>query len=127
LNVIVAQKLEKKIEDVPLSKSIKDLIRGKSTLQNEILGDLQMEFMSAPEKGEVLPLEELGAALGVGYSRALGIKYTSGLVSHIVGGKMPGGFNITSIKAQLSKARPVALGWHAPTWDEDGSEKTESG
>jgi Fatty acid synthase subunit alpha Acyl carrier domain len=37
---------------VPLSKSIKDLVRGKSTLQNEILGDLQMEFTSAPEKGE---------------------------------------------------------------------------
>jgi len=72
LNVIVAEKLKKKVEDVPLSKSIKDLIRGKSTLQNGILGDLQMEFTSAPEKGEELPLEELGAALGVGYSRALG-------------------------------------------------------
>jgi fatty acid synthase subunit alpha, fungi type len=47
LNVIVAQKLKKKVEEVPLSKSIKD--GGKSTLQNEILGDLQMEFTSAPE------------------------------------------------------------------------------
>ncbi|KIM74010.1 hypothetical protein PILCRDRAFT_801589, partial [Piloderma croceum F 1598] len=62
-----------------------------------------MEFTSAPEKGEELPLEELGAALGVGHSGALG-KYTSGLVSRMVGGKMPGGFNITSIKAHLSKA-----------------------
>jgi fatty acid synthase subunit alpha len=101
LDVIVAQKL-KKVEEVPLSKSIKDLVGGKSTLQNEILGDLQMEFASAPEKGEELPLEELGSALGVGYSGALG-KYTSGLVSRMVGGKMPGGFNITSIKAHLSK------------------------
>jgi fatty acid synthase subunit alpha len=66
LNVIVAQKL-KKVEEVPLSKSIKDLVGGKSTLQNEILGDFQMEFTSAPpEKGEELPLEELDAALGVG-------------------------------------------------------------
>jgi fatty acid synthase subunit alpha, fungi type len=40
LNVIVAQKLKKKVEEVPLSKSIKDLVGGKSTLQNEILGDL---------------------------------------------------------------------------------------
>jgi fatty acid synthase subunit beta len=62
-----------------------------------------MEFASAPEKGEELPLEELGSALGVGYSGALG-KYTSGLVSCMVGGKMPGGFNITSIKGHLSKA-----------------------
>jgi fatty acid synthase subunit alpha len=49
LNVIVAKKLKKKkVEEVPLSKSIKDLVGGKSTLQNEILGDLQMEFTSAP-------------------------------------------------------------------------------
>jgi fatty acid synthase subunit alpha, fungi type len=52
LNVIVAQKLKKKVEEVPLSKSIKDLVGGKSTLQNEILGDPQMELTSAPEKGK---------------------------------------------------------------------------
>jgi fatty acid synthase subunit alpha len=86
---------------VPVSKSIKDLVRGKLTLQNEILGDLQMEFASSPEKGEELPLEELDAALDVGYPGSLG-KYTSGLISRMVGGKMPGGFNITSIKANQS-------------------------
>jgi fatty acid synthase subunit alpha len=103
LNVIVAQKLKKKVEEVPLSKSIKDLVGGKSTLQNEILGDLQMEFSSAPEKGEELPLEELGSALGVGFSGSLG-KYTSGLVSRMIGAKMPGGFNSSAIKSYLSKS-----------------------
>lgn len=102
LIVIVAQKLKKKIEEVPTSKSIKDLVGGKSTLQNEILGDLQMEFAGAPDKGEELPLEELGSALAVGYAGNLG-KYTSGLVSRMVGGKMPGGFNASSIKAHLAK------------------------
>ncbi|EIN09976.1 fatty acid synthase [Punctularia strigosozonata HHB-11173 SS5] len=101
LTVIVAQKLKKKADEVPLSKSIKDLVGGKSTLQNEILGDLQLEFSSAPEKGEELPLEELGSSLtGTG---GLG-KYTSGLVSRLVGGKMPGGFNISAIKSYLSKS-----------------------
>lgn len=99
---IIAQKLKKKIDEVPLTKSIKDLVGGKSTLQNEILGDLQLEFTSAPEKGEELPLEELGSALGVGHSGALG-KYTSGLISRLVGGKMPGGFNASAIKGYLSK------------------------
>jgi fatty acid synthase subunit alpha, fungi type len=58
----VAQKLKKQVDEIPLSKSVKDLVGvgGKSTLQNEILGDLQQEFASAPEKGEELPLEELG-------------------------------------------------------------------
>ncbi|GBE87869.1 fatty acid synthase [Sparassis crispa] len=102
LSVVVAQKLKKKVEEIPLSKSIKDLVGGKSTLQNEILGDLQLEFTSAPEKGEELPLEELGSALGVGFSGSLG-KYSSGLVSRVVGSKMPGGFNISAIKAYLSK------------------------
>jgi fatty acid synthase subunit alpha len=35
---IVAQKLKKSISDIPLTKAIKDLVNGKSTLQNEILG-----------------------------------------------------------------------------------------
>lgn len=102
LVAIIAQKLKKKVEEVPLSKSIKDLVGGKSTMQNEILGDLQLEFSSAPEKGEELPLEELGSSLGVGFSGSLG-KYTSGLVSRLVGSKMPGGFNLSAIKSYLSK------------------------
>jgi fatty acid synthase subunit alpha len=83
LLVIVAQKLKKKVDEVPPSKTIKDLVGGKSTLQNEILGDLQAEFASAPEKGEELPLEELGSALGVGHSGSLG-KYATGLVSRMI-------------------------------------------
>ena len=103
LAVAVAQKLKKKVEGIPLSKSIKDLVGGKSTLQNEILGDLQLEFSSAPEKGEELPLEELVSALGVGFSGSLG-KYSTGLVSRLVGGKMPGGFTVSAIKSYLSKS-----------------------
>ncbi|KAJ7285205.1 fatty acid synthase [Mycena rebaudengoi] len=103
LSVIVAQKLKKRVEEVPLSKTIKELVGGKSTLQNEILGDLQLEFSSAPEKGEELPLEELGAALASGFGGAPG-KYTTGLMSRVVGGKMPGGFNLSAIKTYLSKS-----------------------
>ncbi|CUA68512.1 fatty acid synthase subunit beta, fungi type [Rhizoctonia solani] len=102
LRVIIAQKLKKKVDEIPISKAIKDLVGGKSTLQNEILGDLQLEFSSAPEKGEELPLDELGAALSVGYTGALG-KHTNGLVSRMIGGKMPGGFNATTAKAHLNK------------------------
>ena len=102
LLVIIAQKLKKKVEEIPVSKAIKDLVGGKSTLQNEILGDLQAEFSSAPEKGEELPLDELGAALSAGHSGNLG-KYTTGMISRLVGGKMPGGFNLSAMKAYLGK------------------------
>ena len=102
LRVIIAQKLKKSVGDISLQKNIKDMVGGKSTLQNEILGDLQAEFSSAPEKGEELPLDELGAALNVGYAGILG-KHTSGLVSRMVGSKLPGGFGISAVKAHLSK------------------------
>ena len=102
LLVIVAQKLKKQVDKIPLSKSIKDLVGGKSTLQNEILGDLQQEFTSAPEKGEELPLEVLSSALGSGFSGALG-RYSTGLISRLIGGKMRGGFNSSAIKSYLRK------------------------
>jgi fatty acid synthase subunit beta len=94
--------LKKQLSEVPLSKSIKELSNGKSTLQNEIMGNLQGEFSSAPDKGEELPLEEFGAALGSGHSGNLG-KYSTSLMSRAIGGKMPGGFNISSAKSHLSK------------------------
>ena len=103
LLVVIAQKLKKKVDEVPLSKSIKELVGGKSTLQNEILGDLQLEFSAAPEKGEELPLEELGSALAVGFSGNLG-KYTNGLIARMIGSRMPGGFNSSAIKSHLSKS-----------------------
>jgi fatty acid synthase subunit alpha len=103
LRTIVAQKLKKRSDEIPLSKTIKELVGGKSTLQNELLGDLQLEFSATPEKGEELPLDELGSVLDTGYSGSLG-KYTSGLVSRLVSGKMPGGFGVSAIKGHLSKS-----------------------
>lgn len=38
VRAIIAQKLKKPFSEIPLSKAIKDLVNGKSTLQNEILG-----------------------------------------------------------------------------------------
>jgi 3-oxoacyl-ACP reductase-like protein len=38
LCILVAQGLKKPLKEGPLSKDIKDLIGGKSTLQNELLG-----------------------------------------------------------------------------------------
>ncbi|KAH0826715.1 hypothetical protein J3R83DRAFT_5114 [Lanmaoa asiatica] len=106
---IITQKLKKRAEEVPLTKSIKDLVGGKSTLQNKILGDLQLKFTSAPEKGEELPLEELGSALGVGHSGTLG-KYTSGLITRLIGGKMPRGFNASAIRGYRLLVKDLGFG-----------------
>ena len=108
LLVVVAQKLKKRIDKIQaLSKTIKDLVGGKSTVQNEILGDLQQELASAPEKGQELPLEELGSALGSGFNGSLG-KYSTGLVSRLVSGKMPDGFNASSPAPMVYFSPPLS-------------------
>ena len=109
MRIIIAQKLKKPVAEVPLTKTIKELVGGKSTLRNEILGDLQSEFASAPEKGEEMPLSELGAALNQGYPGSLG-KCTTGLVARMMGGKMPGGFGLSAAKAHLAKAHGLGPG-----------------
>ncbi|KAB8228219.1 3-oxoacyl-[acyl-carrier-protein] synthase [Aspergillus alliaceus] len=100
LRTLVAQKLKKALSDVPLSKAIKDLVGGKSTLQNEILGDLGKEFGSTPEKPEDTPLDELGASMQATFNGQLG-KQSSSLIARLVSSKMPGGFNITAVRKYL--------------------------
>ncbi|KAI9660094.1 MAG: 3-oxoacyl-[acyl-carrier-protein] synthase [Bathelium mastoideum] len=100
LRALVAQKLKKSLTDIPLSKAIKDLVGGKSTLQNEILGDLGKEFGSTPEKPEDTPLDELGASMQATFNGQLG-KQSSSLIARLVSSKMPGGFNITAVRKHL--------------------------
>ncbi|KAF1352372.1 fatty acid synthase subunit alpha [Delphinella strobiligena] len=100
LRALIAQKLKKALQDIPLSKAIKDLVGGKSTLQNEILGDLGKEFGSTPEKPEDTPLDELGAAMQATFNGQLG-KQSSSLIARMVSSKMPGGFNITAVRKYL--------------------------
>lgn len=100
LRSLVAQKLKKPLGDIPLTKAIKDLVGGKSTLQNEILGDLGKEFGSTPEKPEDTPLDELGAAMQSTFNGQLG-KQSSSLIARLVSSKMPGGFNITAVRKHL--------------------------
>ncbi|QKX60141.1 uncharacterized protein TRUGW13939_07284 [Talaromyces rugulosus] len=100
VRTLVAQKLKKTLTEIPISKAIKDLVGGKSTLQNEILGDLGKEFGSTPEKPEDTPLDELGASMQATFNGQLG-KQSSSLVARMVSSKMPGGFNITAVRKYL--------------------------
>ncbi|PGH22992.1 fatty acid synthase subunit alpha [Polytolypa hystricis UAMH7299] len=100
VRALVAQKLKKGLMDIPVSKAIKDLVGGKSTLQNEILGDLGKEFGSTPEKPEDTPLDELGASMQATFNGQLG-KQSSSLIARLVSSKMPGGFNITAVRKYM--------------------------
>jgi fatty acid synthase subunit alpha len=109
VRALVAQKLKKPLMDIPLSKAIKDLVGGKSTLQNEILGDLGKEFGSTPEKPEDTPLDELGASMQATFNGQLG-KQSSSLIARMVSSKMPGGFNITAVRKHLETRWGLAQG-----------------
>ncbi|KOS21662.1 Fatty acid synthase subunit alpha [Escovopsis weberi] len=100
VRALIAQKLKKPLLEVPLSKAIKDLVGGKSTLQNEILGDLGKEFGSTPEKPEDTPIDELGASMQATFDGNLG-KQSQSLIARLISSKMPGGFNITATRKYL--------------------------
>ncbi|PYH93832.1 hypothetical protein BO71DRAFT_477614 [Aspergillus ellipticus CBS 707.79] len=94
---LTAQKLKKPFDQVPLDKSIRDLSGGKSTLQNELVGDLEAELGHLPDNSETLALEALSA---LPCSGQLGKPMTS-LVARLISSKMPGGFNQQSIRQHL--------------------------
>ncbi|KAG7119016.1 Fatty acid synthase subunit alpha like protein [Verticillium longisporum] len=109
VRTLIAQKLKKPLAEIPLSKAIKDLVGGKSTLQNEILGDLGKEFGSTPEKPEDTPLDELGASMQATFDGQLG-KQTQSLIARLISSKMPGGFNITAARKHLETRWGLASG-----------------
>ncbi|EAZ62811.2 Fatty acid synthase subunit alpha Includes: Acyl carrier 3-oxoacyl-[acyl-carrier-protein] reductase (Beta-ketoacyl reductase) 3-oxoacyl-[acyl-carrier-protein] synthase (Beta-ketoacyl synthase) [Scheffersomyces stipitis CBS 6054] len=109
LHVLVAQKLKKPLDAVPMSKAIKDLVNGKSTVQNEILGDLGKEFGSTPEKPEDTPLEELAESFQDTFNGQLG-KTSSSLLGRLMSSKMPGGFSITVARKYLESTYGLGAG-----------------
>ncbi|CAR31007.1 ZYRO0E07766p [Zygosaccharomyces rouxii] len=109
LRVLVAHKLKKPMDSIPMSKTIKDLVGGKSTVQNEILGDLGKEFSATPEKAEETPLEELAETFQETFSGSLG-KQSSSLISRLISSKMPGGFTTTVARKYLQTRWGLASG-----------------
>jgi fatty acid synthase subunit alpha, fungi type len=74
---------------------------GRSTLQNEIIGDLTKEFGSLPDQPEDIPLAEMGAGLAEsGVGQKLGA-CTSSLVSKLASTKMPAGSGAASLRQYL--------------------------
>lgn len=109
LHSLVAQKLKKTLDQIPLSKCVKDLVGGKSTVQNEILGDLSKEFGAAPDKPEEVPLSELAESFQQSFNGQLG-KQSSSLISRLISSKMPGGFNSTSARKYLGERWGLGAG-----------------
>ncbi|KAJ2895859.1 fatty acid synthase alpha subunit Lsd1, partial [Coemansia aciculifera] len=97
---VVAHKTKRSLADVSPQKSIRALVGGRSTLQNEIVGDLHKEFGSkVPDKAEDFSLQDLAAAIGA-FGGSLG-KHTQSQLARLFSNKMPGGFSLSSARSTL--------------------------
>ncbi|KAG0644937.1 Fatty acid synthase subunit alpha [Hyphodiscus hymeniophilus] len=100
VRALVAYKLRKPIQQVPPEKSIKDLSGGKSTLQNELIGDVTNEFGSTPDGAEDKSLARLSEELQPHSSGQLG-KTSSALIARFISAMMPAKFNLNAIRDHL--------------------------
>ncbi|OJJ42478.1 hypothetical protein ASPZODRAFT_105188 [Penicilliopsis zonata CBS 506.65] len=111
LVAIVAGKLRKSHGELATEKSIKALSNGRSTLENEIVGDLDAEFGSLPEKPEDLGLNELASTLQAGASFTGQLrKISTALVSKVFAQKLPAGFSSGDARAHLQSRWGLGAG-----------------
>lgn len=73
---------------------------GKSTLQNELIGDIGAEFGAIPDGSEDLSLASLGASCGNQFAGRPG-KQMSALISKLISSRMPAGFNQVVMREHL--------------------------
>ena len=82
---------------------------GRSTLQNEIIGDLDKEFGSLPDDAEDISLEKLCSSLQAAFEGRLG-KHSASLVDKMVSSKMPGAFSAGAIRKYLGSRWGLGMG-----------------
>ncbi|PWY68836.1 fatty acid synthase subunit alpha [Aspergillus eucalypticola CBS 122712] len=99
---LIAHKLKKSLHDIDLSQTIKKLVGGRSTLENEIVGDIGAEFGSIPDASEDTPLSELAQSIESqgSWKKGLG-KTTQTLVNRMVSAKMPAGLGSGEVRVHL--------------------------
>ncbi|KAK8107064.1 uncharacterized protein PG998_009077 [Apiospora kogelbergensis] len=98
---LVAQKLRRAFDEVPVGESIQGLSGGKSTLQNELIGDLAAEFGDLPDGSESTGIQALGEKLTSGFSGKLGAS-SKRLIERFVSSKLPAGFGQTELMTYVA-------------------------
>ncbi|VTT58067.1 unnamed protein product [Fusarium fujikuroi] len=98
---LLAPKLKKDPRAIPMTGTISNLVGGRSTLSNEIVGDLLAEFPNrVPDKPEEMPLSSLSETLSTSHDGQLG-KATSALVMKMVSSRLPGGYSLSNARLYL--------------------------
>jgi fatty acid synthase subunit alpha len=109
VRALLAHSLKRPESEIKLEDSIRILSRGRSTVQNEIIGDMLEEFGPLPEDVENVPLKELASMIQKSYDGKLR-KWSRTRIEKMMASKMPGSFGLTSLRSYLSKGWGLASG-----------------
>ncbi|KAF5649394.1 acyl transferase acyl hydrolase lysophospholipase [Fusarium sp. NRRL 52700] len=106
----VAQKLRKQFLDIDCSKSIAHLCGGRSTMENELIGDLSLIFDPLPDRAEDMSISELSQIVSGSTSTTKLITAHGKLTASIFTHKMPGGFTVTDARKHLEVQWRLGVG-----------------
>ncbi|KAI0467782.1 acyl transferase domain-containing protein [Xylaria cf. heliscus] len=87
---------------IDMTRSIKFLAKGRSALQNEIVGNLAAEFGQLPDAVEDMPLIDLSQDLQRTYGGKFG-KFLNGWLAKAVEAKLAPSLTVSKIRSYLSK------------------------
>ncbi|KAL2864073.1 uncharacterized protein BJX67DRAFT_390216 [Aspergillus lucknowensis] len=109
VRTLLSRILKIPLTDVVGTQSIKSLAGGRSTLENEIIGDLASEFGSLPDRAEDLTVSDLSAALQktfTGQMRKVLLKALHAMFAS----KMPGQFTVATARTYLQSRWGLGAG-----------------
>ncbi|KAI1120132.1 putative 3-oxoacyl-synthase [Nemania abortiva] len=109
ITAIVASSLRKSSSAINLNESLKGLSGGRSTIQNEMVGDLLAEFGQLPDNVENIPLTDLASAIQATYDGKPG-KVLRSRIDKMMAAKMPASFSIAAVRSYLSGAWGLGSG-----------------
>ncbi len=109
VKALVAGSLKKLSSEINLHDSIKMLSGDRSTVQNEIIGDMLEEFGPLPDDVENMPTKELVSTIQETYDGKLR-KCLRTRIDKMMSSKMPGSFTSTSGRTFLNDRWGLASG-----------------
>ncbi|KAL7620269.1 hypothetical protein AAE478_009262 [Parahypoxylon ruwenzoriense] len=109
VKALVASSLKKPASDIKLDETIKAISGGRSIVQNEIIGDMLEEFGPLADDVENVPLKELASTIQSTYDGRMK-KCLRTRVEKMIAAKMPGSFDLISVRSFLTDKWGLASG-----------------
>lgn len=109
ITALVASSLRKPSATINLDENLKELSGGRSTVQNEIVGDLLQEFGQVPDNVENIPLRNLASTIQTTHDGRPG-KCLRSRIDRMMAAKMPASFGMAAAKSYLCDAWGLGAG-----------------